>query len=137
MKFLSIIALASLTALVSGTQSASYDNLYDNAFGDMNTVACSDGSHGLARKYPTFGDLPTFPNIGGASVIGGWNSASCGTCWKLTFEGVSIFVTAIDHTDNGFNLAEAALNTLTDDNAEFYGVIQVDATQVDKSNCGL
>ena len=137
MKLTSIIALASLTGLVSGTQSASYDNTYDNAFGDMDSVACSDGSHGLAWKYPTFGRLPTFPHIGGASVIGGWNSANCGTCWNLTFEGKSILVTAIDHTGYGFNLAEAALNTLTDGNAEFYGVIQVDATQVAKSDCGL
>ena len=137
MRLLSVISSIIAAGLVSATQRASYDNTYDNASGSMDSVACSDGPNGLANKYPTFGNLPTFPNIGGASVIAGWNSANCGTCWNLTFEGVSILVTAIDHTDDGFNLAEAALNTLTDGNAEFYGAVQVDVAQVDKSLCGL
>lgn len=134
-----LIAASSLvfSSLVLATQRASYDTVYDNASSSMNTVACSDGPHGLAKKYPTFSNLPTFPNIGGASAIAGWNSVNCGTCWNLTFEGVSILVTAIDQTDDGFNLAEEALNTLTDGNAEWYGAVQADAAQVDKSLCGL
>ena len=76
---------------------------------------------------------------GGASVIKGWNSKSCGTCWQLTYAetGASIIFTAIDSTEDGFNLSEESMNTLTDDNAEFYGTIPVTVEQVDKSQCGL
>ena len=105
----------------------------------MNTVACSDGAAGLASRFPTFGSVPTFPNIGGASAISGFVSPDCGTCWELTDQttGVSIFITAIDHAGNGFNIAEEAMNTLTDGQAVFLGRIDAAATQVDKSNCGL
>ena len=69
----------------------------------------------------------------------GFASAGCGTCWQLTDSttGVSIFVTAIDVALNGFNIAEEAMNTLTDGQAVFLGRIDAAATQVDKSNCGL
>ncbi|THH06390.1 hypothetical protein EW145_g4119 [Phellinidium pouzarii] len=103
----------------------------------MSTVSCSDGPEGLESRFPTFGSVPTFPNIGGASAIAGWGSASCGTCWSLSYQGATIFVTAIDHADDGFNLSEEALNTLTDGNAVFDGAVQVDAVQVDASLCGL
>lgn len=116
---------------------AGYDTTYDDAGAFMNNVACSDGSNGLASRFPTFGSVPTFPNIGGASAIGGWNSPQCGTCWQLTYEGRSIFVTAIDHADDGFNLSQQALNTLTNGRAVEVGVVDVTATQVDRSACGL
>lgn len=40
----------------------------------MTVVACSDGPNGLADEYPTQGDLPTFPNIGGVPAIAGHGS---------------------------------------------------------------
>ena len=46
-------------------------------------------------------------------------------------------VTAMDHAANGFNIAEAAMNTLTNGQAEFLGRITAGATQVAASNCGL
>ncbi|KAI5114549.1 hypothetical protein M0805_004943 [Coniferiporia weirii] len=103
----------------------------------MLTVACSNGPHGLAARYPTFGDLPSFPNIGGASAITGWGSAECGSCWRLSYKGAEIVVTAIDYAANGFNIAQEALDTLTDGNAVSDGSVQVTAVQVDKSYCGL
>lgn len=36
-----------------------------------------------------------------------------GTCWNVTFQGQTITVTVIDHADDGFNLSEEAVNTLT------------------------
>ncbi|KAI5116929.1 hypothetical protein M0805_005562 [Coniferiporia weirii] len=138
MKFTSAAASLLLLPLAAlATEQASYDNTYDNASGSMDTVSCSDGPEGLASRYPTFGDLPSFPNIGGASAIAGWGSANCGTCWRLSYQGAEIVVTAIDHAANGFNIAQEALDTLTDGNAVFDGVVQVTAVQVDKSLCGL
>ncbi|OCB87681.1 SnodProt1 [Sanghuangporus baumii] len=118
---------------------AGFDNTYDDADASMNIVVCSDGANGLASRFPTFGSVPTFPNIGGASAIPGWNSPQCGTCWQLTYSGTgnSIFVTAIDHADDGFNLSQEALDTLTNGRAVEFGVVDVTATQVDSSACGL
>ena len=137
MKFTTILSSALLFAGAALADRAGYDTTYDNASGDMNTVSCSDGPQGLAAKYPTFGSIPTFPNIGGASAIAGWGSAQCGTCWSLSYNGAQIYVTAIDHADDGFNLSEEALNTLTDGQAVALGAVQVTASQVDKSFCGL
>lgn len=136
MQFITIFS----TLLLAGSAfavRAGFDTTYDNASGDMNTVSCSDGSNGLAARFPTFGNVPTFPNIGGASAIAGWNDANCGTCWSLTYEGATIFVTAVDHADDGFNLSQEALNTLTDGRATEVGTVDVTAVQVDKSACGL
>ena len=106
--------------------------------GSLSTVACSDGSHGLLTKgFSTFGSLPHFPNIGGAQAVGGWNSASCGSCWQLRYKGKSINVLAVDHTDAGFNIAKAAMNTLTGGHAEEFGRVDATATQVSASACGL
>lgn len=142
MKFFSTLAITILSAFAVQTQaqttvSVSFDNTYDNASGSLNTVACSDGPNGLVNKFPTFGSLPSFPNIGGAQVISGFGSANCGTCWKLEFEGNSINVLAIDVALNGFNIAEAALNTLTNGQAAFLGRITATATQVAAADCGL
>jgi len=92
MKFPS--AILSTLLLLAGTTYAdtvSFDNVYDNPAGDLNTVTCSTGSNGLVTKgFKTFGSLPTFPNIGGAAAVTGFNSAGCGTCWALTFNGTTI-----------------------------------------------
>ncbi|KZV64666.1 Cerato-platanin [Peniophora sp. CONT] len=115
-----------------------YDNTYDNADQSLGTVACSDGSNGLLTKgFTTFGSLPTFPNIGAAQAIPGYNSAACGSCWKITYGGETITVTAIDHAGDGFNIAEAALNTLTNGQAEHDGTISATAVEVDMSECGI
>lgn len=46
-------------------------------------------------------------------------------------------VLAVDHADSGFNVAQAAMDELTGGLAEELGVVDVAATQVDKSVCGL
>ena len=125
-------------ATTSTTVSVSYDQTYDNSGQSLSTVACSDGPNGLLTKgFTTFGSLPQFPNIGGAAAVAGWNSAQCGSCWQLTYNGKSINVLAIDHADSGFNLALGAMNTLTNGNAQFLGRINAQAQQVDASACGL
>ena len=136
-KALALTILAAAAAPVLGV-TLSYDETYDNSAGSLSTVACSDGSNGLLTKgFSTFGSLPHFPNVGGAQAVAGWNSASCGSCWKLTYKGKSINVLAIDHAASGFNIAKAAMNTLTNGQAEALGRIDVTATQVSASSCGL
>ena len=116
----------------------SYDESYDSGSTSLANVACSDGTNGLLTKgFTTFSSLPHFPNIGGAAAIAGWNSASCGTCWQLTYNGKSINVLAIDHADEGFNIALEAMNTLTGGQAQQLGRINASVKQVSASSCGL
>ena len=131
------LALLFTTAAAQGV-TLSYDTAYDDASTSLATVACSDGANGLLTKgFSTFGSLPHFPNIGGAAAIAGWNSASCGTCWQLTYSGNSINVLAIDHAASGFNIALEAMNTLTNNQATFLGRIDATAKKVASSQCGL
>ncbi|KAL7267820.1 hypothetical protein RUND412_009576 [Rhizina undulata] len=103
----------------------------------MDTVACSDGANGLASRFPTFGSIPTFPNIGAAFTIPGLNSPNCGTCYQITYEGQSSYVTAVDHASDGFVLSQEALSTLTNGLTDQLGRVTADYIQVDISNCGL
>ena len=135
MKF--IATILTLVAAVAATE-VRYDPVYNNAGQSLATVACSDGSNGMLTKgFTTFGSLPTFPNIGAAQAIAGWNSAACGSCWKISYKGKSITVTAVDHAGDGFNLAETALNTLTNGQAVALGEISATAVEVDASECGI
>ncbi|KAG5650738.1 hypothetical protein H0H81_011222 [Sphagnurus paluster] len=134
-------SLALLPAALAVT--LSYDSTYDNSGGSLATVACSDGPNGLLTAgYTTFGSLPSFPYIGGAAAVSGWNSPNCGTCWQLTYTNskgavTSINVLAVDHTNAGFNIALSAMNQLTGGQAVQLGRIDVTATQVASSVCGL
>lgn len=140
MKFTTSIAAALVFVLPAVAVTLSYDPVYDASSGSLATVACSDGDNGLLTKgYTTFGSLPKFPYIGGAAVVAGWNSASCGTCWNVTYAATkkSIAVLAVDHTDAGYNIAKAAMNVLTNGRAEALGRIDVTAVKVAASVCGL
>lgn len=61
----------------------------------------------------------------------------CGTCWQLTYNGRTINVLAIDHAASGFNIAKAALDTLTNGQAEALGRVTATAVQTDVSACGV
>jgi hypothetical protein len=145
MKFTSfvagIIALA-LSTLTLAT-AVSYDETYDKSSGSLNSVACSNGEHGLIpRGFKTFGSLPNFPYIGGAEAVAGWNSPNCGTCWELTYTNgqgkkTTINVLAIDHAKSGFNIALKAMNKLTNGEAKQLGRVDVVSKQVADSKCGL
>jgi hypothetical protein len=142
MKFTStIIALAAFFSVVAAdTQPVRYNTFYDNPSTSMNNVACSNGQNGLVTKgFPTFGSLPDFPNVGGAYAIGAWNSPECGSCWQLTYPGTgnSIWVTAIDTVYSGFDISLAAMNSLTNGQAQQFSYIDVESTQVDESYCGV
>lgn len=90
----------------------------------------------MSTEYPTFGSAPGFPNIGGAFAVGGWDSGYCGTCWKLTWRGISINVLAVDHAGAGtFNIALEAMNKLTNNQAEFLGRVDVEYEQLTSTQC--
>jgi Cerato-platanin len=138
MKFFSIAAAFALAIPAAFADSVRYDQTYDNSGQSLSTVSCSDGPNGLLTKgFTTFGSLPTFPNIGAAAAVAGWNSAECGSCWKLTYNGQSVTVIAMDHAGDGFNLSLESMNTLTDGQAEFLGTVQATVESVDASQCGL
>ncbi|KAJ3878896.1 Cerato-platanin [Lentinula edodes] len=140
--FFVTLVVAAFTTLVAA-DTLQYDTAYDDASASLSTVACSDGSNGLlTRGFPTFGSLPSFPNIGAFGAVEGWNSANCGTCWQVTYSsnGVSttVNVLAVDHAGDGLiNVSEEAMNTLTNGNAVAFGAVTVTSVQVDSSACGL
>jgi hypothetical protein len=132
-----VISLVASFSVVSAV-SVGYDSVYDNSQNSLSTVACSDGANGMLTKgFTTFGSLPSFPNIGAAQAVAGWNSSACGSCWQLSYGKKSITITAIDHSDNGYVVSLEAMNFLTNGQAQNLGIINARATQVDKSNCKL
>ena len=101
-------------------------------------IAASFTSTPVLAGFHTFGDLPTFPFIGGAPAIEGFDSPACGTCWNVTFNGTTATVAAIDAGGpNNFNIAHAAMDFLTGGRATFLGVVNASAVQVNASACGL
>ena len=103
----------------------------------MNSVACSNGANGLTARFPTFGDVPSFPFIGGVFDIM-WNSLNCGSCWKLTnaATGASINIIAIDGAGSGFSIAQEVFVQLNGGQVG-QGFVDVLATKVSPSVCGL
>ncbi|RAK96253.1 allergenic cerato-platanin Asp F13 [Aspergillus ibericus CBS 121593] len=116
--------------------SVSYDTAYDDASGSLSTTACSDGDNGLVTKgYPTFGSLPGFPYIGGSPTIPGWNSPNCGACYALTYEGTTVYITAVDAAPGGFNIGLTAMNKLTNGQAVADGRVTATYAPADASLC--
>lgn len=66
-----------------------------------------------------------------------WNSTGCGTCWHLSYNGISIDVTAVDTAGVGFDISLDAFNFFTQGQGEAAGFVFANATQVDASLCGL
>ena len=114
------------------TRRVTFDHVYDNKARSLQSVACSN----LFPRFKTFGDLPTFPRIGGAFDIT-FHSPNCGGCWTLTNKenNRAINITAIDHAAHGFHIAEAAFKRLS--GGKLGNALQVDARKVPASFCGL
>ena len=74
-----VISLVASFSIVSAVR-VGYDTVYDNPNNSLSTVACSDGSNGMLTKgYTTYSSLPSFPNIGAAQAVAGWNCPACGS----------------------------------------------------------
>jgi hypothetical protein len=89
MKFISIIALLVAPFAVSAIR-VTWDPVYDQPTESFsNVIACSNGPNGLlAKGYKEFSNLPTFPNISGASVAS-WGSPYCGSSRFTPFDFVA------------------------------------------------
>ena len=133
-------SLAILLTSATAQFSTSYNPNYDNPQLSMSAVACSDGPHGLMKRFPTVGSLPGYPYVGAAPAVTGWNSPNCGTCWNITYtdEGVmrTISLLAVDASTN-YTTTTAAMNNLTNGQAIFLGRVDVTVVQVPSSVCGL
>ncbi|KAK7037546.1 hypothetical protein VNI00_011038 [Paramarasmius palmivorus] len=142
MKFFAIFNALAFTSSAIAINLA-WDTNYDSPNASLTTVACSNGDNGLITRFnfSTFSDLPTFPFIGAAPNIAGFNSPNCGTCFLLNFTNStgthSIHFTGIDVGVNSFVTGQNALNSLTNGQAEQLGVIPVNMTIVNATGCGL
>ncbi|KAI0332892.1 Cerato-platanin [Cubamyces sp. BRFM 1775] len=137
---LSTFFLSTITLLLPAALAVrvTYDELYDNASQDIEALTCADGSNGLETLgYTTLGSLPSFPNVGGAAAVTGFNSPNCGSCWQLTYNGTSINVLAVDHAAEGFVLSLEALNTLTNGQGLELDLVEAEVQEVQRSQCGL
>jgi hypothetical protein len=136
-----ILSLAALFSVASAgptpsTNVVRYNTFYDNPTTSLNNVACSNGDNGLITKgFSTFSSLPSFPFVGGAFNVKNWNSPECGSCWKLTYQSNTIYLTAIDTISDGFDISLTAMNVLTNGQAQKLDSIDVQATQVAESFC--
>jgi hypothetical protein len=142
--FAAAVAFSAIGAHAGDVGTASWDTTYDNTAQSTLTLACSDGVNGLYTKgYHTLGSIPRFPFVGAAPTIPGWNSPNCGKCYKVYSKagGVArtIFVTGVDssRSSGNFVLSKAALNALTNNQAEALGRVAVSWAEAAKSNCGF
>jgi len=55
----------------------------------------------------------------------------------LTYNGHTIYVLAIDHAQTGFNIAQGAMDALTNGQAVQLGRVDAQTSEVDPTLCGL
>jgi len=88
MKFIAAALSILFLATTTFADTVSWDGVYDQSGMSTQSVSCSTF---LANKgYTTFGTVPNFPSIGGAQAVEVFGSPNCGTCWSLTYDGMSI-----------------------------------------------
>ena len=118
------------------TYKVTWDATYDNPEGNTLGVACSNGPHGLAAKYPHFRNFPDFPFLGGAFDTK-FGSPNCGKCWKLTDKTSRRFIyfTAID-ASGSFNIGKRAFTALNGGTVGS-GTLEAEATPVPGHFCGF
>ena len=122
--------------LALATYKVTWDATYDKPEGSTYSVACSNGPHGLAEKYPHFKNFPDFPHLGGAFNVK-WGSPNCGKCWKLSDKKSKRFIyfTAIDATGSGFNIGKRAFIQLG--GSIEAGTLEAEAISVPAHFCGF
>ena len=121
---------------------ATYDPTYDDPNGSLYDTACSDGQNGLAKKFPTFDSIPSFPWIGGGPNVT-WNSPECGSCWVVVGPDFdltkAIYYVAVDTVVNNlysFNMGKTAFEAINGGNSEEQA-IEVYAQQESPDVCGM
>ncbi|KAJ2917032.1 hypothetical protein MD484_g3404, partial [Candolleomyces efflorescens] len=143
--FTSLFATLAYTLVAVAQQpiqsTINYDDRYCVGPTSLQTTACSTGENGLiTRGFPTFGSLPTFPGIAGSQFVEGFNSTSCGACWRVSYPdtGRSVVLTLVNNAPTGFTLCTDTLLALTGfDRDNVPNSIPVQATALPDSDCGL
>ena len=129
LQIVSLICLfASATPSIAQTlTTVTWSSFYDNANQSTAIIACAEWAAG--NNFTTLGDVPAFPNIGGASIASG-NTSACGTCLSILDEqtGITIEVTVVDAATTGVVVSLEALNVATENNAQNLGSIQASVT---------
>jgi hypothetical protein len=107
-----------------------YSNKYDNPKGLLKDTACSS----MSPHYKFFGDIPSFPLIGGTSDIL-FDPTNCGTCWNLTNTANNkfIYLTAMDSAKVGFIISEEAYKELN--RGKLLPPLSITAARVPPSYC--
>jgi len=128
-----------LPTLAQSSSSLSYDPVYGTDTTPLSGLACSNGANGLGTKYPTLGSLKNFPNVGAAPTVSQWGDPNCGKCYTVTYgpTGVSVSIVAVDVGRGGFVVSQQAMDTLTGNQALFYGRVDVTYVEADLSACQL
>ncbi|KAF9821182.1 hypothetical protein IEO21_00790 [Rhodonia placenta] len=129
-----LVLMFSPIALAQSTVSVIWNSDYDTSSTGMNTTTCATV---LDQSYPTFGAVPTFPYLTGASFVTDSNTTGCGTCWSLVSDVGRTTVVVINGAADGFVITEEAANDLTDHHQFLWYTVQANATQLDASVCGL
>ena len=100
---------------------------WSGAYGDptlpLSGLACSQWA--AENGYETLADVPGYPAVGGIVAVNGTNTANCGQCYLVLNEQEpysTIFV-AVDAAGAGIVTSLAAMNTLTNGQAEELGSI--------------
>ncbi|KAG2005035.1 hypothetical protein CC2G_003534 [Coprinopsis cinerea AmutBmut pab1-1] len=106
------------------------------------STACGN----LVSQFPTFGSFPSFPVIGGAEFITQSDDPDCGSCFNITSiptngggPANTVFLTAINTAPRGFVVCTDVLTDLLNlpRGSPVPPNVQVEATRVDASLCGL
>ncbi|KAM0248843.1 hypothetical protein ACHAQJ_009275 [Trichoderma viride] len=137
MLLLRICQVAAIAGSVSAeTVSATFNTLYDNPSRTLSEVACWKKDNGFKPNldWKLQKDAVEFIGI---PAIKGPSSAKCFSCWELDYGDKHISLLAIDGTDSGFVLSLSAMQSLTDGQALELVRIDVQATEVNISKCGM
>ena len=138
-----LMAIVTRADTFSVTYNNDLVNNYDNPSRPINSVKCGGK---LSKNFEFIGQLPTSPNITGASFINN-NTAACGSCWRLSYaaprgEIRMMNVTVIDDDQSAsqpeFRISVAAFRSLTGMQPPFGDhEVSVTAQPVEEADCGL
>ncbi|KAL7933108.1 hypothetical protein V8C35DRAFT_304940 [Trichoderma chlorosporum] len=131
-----LFQIVTIVAPVSaGIVSATFDTLYDDPSRSLSEVACWKPDTGFLPNLDWKIQQDAVGFIGMDSILGS-SSAKCFSCWKIEYNGKIISLLALDGTDSGIVMSLDALQFLTDGRAHELGRVDVNAIEVDTSNCG-
>ena len=127
--FTTVLSMVAVTSAMSGV--VTWDGVYDQDTTSVYTFSCEPYLH--SKGWSQLDMIPTFPDVGASKSITGWNSASCGTCYKLSYtpkggknRWLTMMAISTAQGNHDFVISRAGLDFLTDGKADALGYITVD-----------